>query len=63
MTVTLGKQSDYEDAETATEESADTTEQGSQRGTDPYEYYYNNGGGNYDNGDDYYSNPFDYFFN
>lgn len=63
VTVTLGKQSDYEDAETATEESADTTEQGSQRGTDPYEYYYNNGGGNYDNGGDYYSNPFDYFFN
>ena len=63
VTVTLGKQSDYEDAEPATEESADTTEQGSQRGTDPYEYYYNNGGGNYDNGGDYYSNPFDYFFN
>lgn len=63
VTVTLGKQSDYEDAETATEEFADTTEQGSQRGTDPYEYYYNNGGGNYDNGGDYYSNPFDYFFN
>ena len=63
VTVTLGKQSDYEDAETATEESADTTERDSQRGTDPYEYYYNNGGGNYDNGGDYYSNPFDYFFN
>ena len=63
VTVTLGKESDYEDAETATEESADTTEQDSQRGTDPYEYYYNNGGGNYDNGGGYYSDPFDYFFN
>lgn len=39
VTVTLGKESDYQDAETATEESADTTEQDSQQyGTDPYEY-------------------------
>ena len=58
VTVTLGKESDYQDAETATEESADTTEQDSQQyGTDPYEYY--NGG----NGNDYYSSPYDYFFN
>ena len=58
VTVTLGKESDYQNAETATEESADTTEQDSQQyGTDPYEYY--NGG----NGNDYYSSPYDYFFN
>ena len=62
VTVTLGKESDYADAETATEESA-TTEDTQQYGTDPYDYYYNNGNGNNGNGGDYYESPFDYFFN
>lgn len=57
--VKLGKQSDYEETETATEESADTTENSQQYGTDPYEYYYNRGNGGQGN----YSDPFEYFFN
>ena len=59
VTVTLGKESDYQSSEEATEEST-TTEDSQQYGTDPYEYYYNDGG---NGGGDYYSNPYDYFFN
>lgn len=59
VTVTLGKESDYETSEEATEESA-TTEESQQYGTDPYDYYYNDRG---NGGGDYYSNPYEYFFN
>ncbi len=60
VTVTLGKESDYQSSEEATEESATTEEESQQYGADSYEYYYNDGG---DSSGDYYTNPYENFFN
>lgn len=62
VTVTLGKKSDYADAEEETTESTEQQNYNSNgnRGTDPYSEYFGNGS---DGSSDYYNNPYYYFFN
>lgn len=58
--VTLGKKSDYADAEEETTESTEQQNYNGNRGTDPYSEYFGNGS---DGSGDYYNNPYYYFFN